>query len=201
MKNSKKSKLILALITAGIISSCAGCSGSSEEKVKTGDISSSSSESEKNDEKNSEEDNAEAGKYAGIGQFIEDDTWKISLLDAKTYGSLTDDSGFYTDEPDSGNEYLVMFFEVENVSGEDDYFNYFYIDAYADGYSTDIEIILNNPDGYDTLTGDVAAGKKLKGCLAWQVPENWSEFEMSYNDDFTSSNASAMFKITSEDAK
>lgn len=137
-------------------------------------------------------------KFPTVGNTIESDTWKITLLDAKQYDNIP--SEFYTDEPSDGNKYLVLFFEVENISDKDDYFNYFYIESYLDGYSTDIEIIMNKPEGYSNLSGDVAAGKKLKGCLVYEVPiSGWSELEMSYKNWIATSKKVATFLVTPDD--
>lgn len=130
-----------------------------------------------------------------VGEYVEGDTWKISLLDAKQYDKIAGE--YYSDEPDSGNDYLVLFFEVENISDKDDYFNYLYLESYLDGYNTDFEITVNSPEGYSTLSGDVAAGKKLKGCLVYQVPQSgWSELEVSYKDWIATSNKVATFVVT-----
>lgn len=193
MKNTKLKSLLLITALAGM--TAAGCSAESD-TLETGSISSSSETAADNNE---EAGSSGSSVYANIGEYSESENWKISLLDAKTYTSIPDESGVYTDEPDNGKIYLVAFLEAENVSGEDNYFNYLYLDAYADGYGTDIEFLINKPDGYDTLAGDVAAGKKIKGCLAWQVDENWSEFEFSYKNNVMDSDPCAYFKITSED--
>lgn len=192
----KKQKSKKMLVIAGIIAVIAiagiagGTSGKNGNDKKIGDISSS------------EETGKSASEtvYAGIGQYVEGKNWKISLLDAKTYSSIPDDSGMFKDVPDSGKKYLVLFFEAENISEKDDYFNPLFVEAYVDGYSTNTEIIMNKPDGYATLSGDVAAGKKIKGCLTWQVDENWSEFEMTYKNGVWSDDKAASFKISSDDA-
>lgn len=91
---------------------------------------------------------------------------------------------------------LVCFFEVENVSDEDNYFNYFYIESYVDGYNEDISVLLSDVDGNSILSGDVAAGKKLKGYLAWQVDPAWEELEVSYKSDVWTGDKAATFVVT-----
>lgn len=191
-KKQKKKKL---LVIAGVIVLIAviGAAGgtASKKNNQIGDISSSSESGSSSSE----------AIYAGVGQYVEGENWKISLLDAKTYSSIPDDSGFYSDEPDAGKKFLVLFFEAENISGNDDYFNPLNVEAYADGYSTNVEMIINKPEGYSTLSGDVAAGKKIKGYLAWQVEDNWNEFEMTYKSGVWSDDKAASFKITSDSIK
>ena len=131
------------------------------------------------------------------GQSVTGDKWSISLLSAKTFTEIAEE--YYTEKPEDGKIYLVLFFEVENVSDEDDYFNYFNIESYVDGYNSEITILMNKPDGIAALTGDVAAGKKLKGQLAWEVSPDWKELEVSYKDNFWTGDKAATFKVTPSD--
>ena len=91
-----------------------------------------------------------------------------------------------------------MFFEVENVSNEDNHFNMFYYESYIDGYSADTEFLMNKPENYDMLSGDVASGKKMKGYVAYEVSPNWKEIEFSYKDWVGTSDKVATFLIKPE---
>lgn len=189
-KQSKKKLLIIAGIIAVIaIIGAAGASGNNEKNI--GDVDTSAHISSSSNE----------SIYAGLGQYVEGKDWKISLLNAETYTAISDNSGFYTEEPDSGKVYLVMFLEAENISDKDNYFNPLYVEAYADGYSVSTELLINKPDNAEAITGDVAAGKKIKGYIAWQVDNDWSEFEMTYKSGTWTNEKAASFKITSEDIK
>lgn len=75
----------------------------------------------------------------------------------------------------------------------------FYVEGYVDGYSQDMKILLSKPDGADTLTGDVAARKKMKGQLTWEVSKDWKEFEVSYKNDPITNKKAATFNITPSD--
>lgn len=190
----KTSKLlvqsIMAVTVAASLFTITGC-GSEESKAKIGDIGSSDNGSDK----------ANEIAYAGIGQYIEGDNWRISLLDAKTYSSISESGGFYTDKPEAGKEFLVLFLEAENISDEDDYFNYLNFKAYADDSHVKNTMIMNDVDGYDSVSGDVASGKKIKGYAVWEVNTGWSNFEVSYDDDVWSNKTTACFKISSGDIK
>ena len=77
--------------------------------------------------------NNNSPKQYSVGNTISGDDWKIKLESAKMYDEI---SGEYCkDVPADGKKYLVLFFEVENVSNKDDYFNYLYLESYLDGYS------------------------------------------------------------------
>lgn len=135
---------------------------------------------------------------AKMGDTVKGDKWGITLQSAKLFDEIKMND-LMSDKPEEGKQFLILFFEVENVSGEDDYFNYFYVEGYVDGYSQDMKILLSKPDGADTLTGDVAAGKKMKGQLTWEVSKGWKEFEVSYKNDPITSAKAATFKITPSD--
>lgn len=133
---------------------------------------------------------------ASMGESIQDEKWKITLNSAKIYDQIGD--GYFANNPDEGKQFLVAFLEVENISSEDDYFNYLSIESYIDGYSDSINMLLSDVDGVGALVGDVAAGKKLKGYLAYQVSPEWKEVEFSYKGDFLSKDK-LTFVITPED--
>ena len=135
---------------------------------------------------------------AKVGEYVEGDVWRISLLDAKQYDSL--DGQYYSDKPEiEGNKFVVLFFEVENISENDDHFNMFYIESYIDDYSTDTKYLVNNPENYKKLSGDVASGKKLKGYVAYEVNPGWSKVEFSYKNWLGTSGKIATFLVTPED--
>ena len=180
-------KKFFALLLAGLVAlTVVGCSTESEDSSKViSDIPESSQQSSQEDqqkepEQSSEtsEESQEGADTAKVGQSVEGPNWKISLTSAKTYEKIGDT------------------FEVENVSDEDDYFNYFNIESYVDGYNEDISITMSDVEGMSLLTGDVAAGKKLKGYLAWEVSPEWEELEISYKDNLWTGEKAATFVVT-----
>ncbi|HJD22584.1 MAG TPA: DUF5067 domain-containing protein [Firmicutes bacterium] len=139
----------------------------------------------------------EGDTKASVGQTVTSDTWAISLTGAKVYEEIAGE--YLTDKPEEGKVYLVLFFDVQNVSEEDDYFNYLNVESYVDGYSATQSLLTSDPDGYEWLTGDVAAGKKLQGYMAWEVDPEWKELEVSYKDDLWTGNKAATFVVTPDD--
>ena len=142
---------------------------------------------------NSDSYNDSPTQYS-VGNTISGDGWKITLESAKMYDEIRGE--YYNDVPADGKKYLVLFFEVENVSNKDDYFNYLYLESYLDGYSTNFVMTMNAPEGYGELAGDVAAGKKMKGCLKYEVSPSWSELEVSYKEWIGTSDKIATFVVT-----
>lgn len=190
-------KKILVLMLAAVMAvSATGCVITDPDDTSTtiSDVPASAQESQQEESSVPSEESSETSQTATVGQSVEGPDWKISLLSAKTYDKITD--GMLETTPDEGKVYLVCFFEVENVSDEDNYFNYFYIESYVDGYNEDISVLLSDVDGNSILSGDVAAGKKLKGYLAWQVDPAWEELEVSYKSDVWTGDKAATFVVT-----
>ncbi len=131
---------------------------------------------------------------AAVGQTVTDETWAISLTGAKVYDRIEDK--YLPMEPEEGKQYLILFFDVQNISAEDEYFNYFKFESYVDGYSSQISLLLGEVDGYDALTGNVAAGKKRKGYLAWEVDPGWQELEVAYKENSWTGEKTDAFVVT-----
>lgn len=134
------------------------------------------------------------------GNYIEKGNLKISLESAKQYDEITDESlGSYTAKPADGKKYLVLFFEVENISSEEQNVNMFYHKAYLDDYDIDQKTLLAKPEGYDLLSGNLAAGKKLKGYVCYEVDPDWQKLEFEYKDGITSDSETYDFIVTPDD--
>lgn len=184
-KLTKKWPIVVGILVALLIIGAIGGNKSSKDDNADKEVGSVNATNDISESKATDgESTAQSGEvtYPGVGAYIQGDDWKISLLSAKTYDNLPDAEGFYKDTPADGKKYLVLQFEVENISSEDNFFNYFYIDSYLDKYSIDPSITINHVDGKKMLGGDVQAGKKLAGYLAWEVPADWKEFQFTYKE-------------------
>lgn len=139
-----------------------------------------------------------AGSTAGVGSTIEYDGLKITLDSVTKY---TDTTAYPLDKPDAGNIYILLNFTVSNDTEEDRNFNLFYEDSYCDDISIDPELMLVNAPG-DMVFGEIAAGKKKKGYVGYQVPSNWGTLEFQYQTvSFLSKTDKAIFKVTSSDVR
>lgn len=194
MKIKHVFSLFLALLLLLIFSGCVPISDSSP--VSAGTVQSNNKSSDNQNTQSKTESSAQTiGK---VGMFLQNDKWKITLLSAKEYSSVG--SGYSVEKPADGKVFLALFFEVENISGKDDYFNYFDCKGYVDSYSVNLKIFLNKIDDISTLTGDIAAGKKLKGYLAWEVPKDWKEFEFNFDEGlFSDGTNKFIFKVVPGD--
>lgn len=189
-------KMIIAAMSVVLAISLTGCFANYVQNSSTivSDLPESSQESQQeqvSSADSSSEESKEESTVAKVGQSVEGPDWKISLLSAKTYEKVGDE--YFEQTPADGKVYLICFFEVENVSDEDNYFN---IESYVDGYNESISILMSDVEDVSILTGDVAAGKKLKGYLAWEVDPEWKELEISYKSNLWTGEKAATFVVT-----
>ena len=124
-----------------------------------------------------------------VGDSATQDDVTVTLLSVEeSYGN-----DYITPEP--GNLFLALEFEIENNSSSDlTISSYWDFEAYCDDYYCDQDIsglFVDEISSKGQLDGDVAAGKKLKGAITYQIPQNYQKFEISvstggwFSDDLT----------------
>lgn len=109
-----------------------------------------------------------------IGDVIETKDLRISFLNAEEYES---DNQYI--QPDDGYTYYKMDFEFENISDSDKYVSSFNFTCYADGYDME-QSYFDNME----LDATLSAGKKTKGAVFFEVPDDSSEITLEYNTNF-----------------
>ena len=134
-----------------------------------------------------------------IGDTLTGEDIRITLTGAYMYDSIGD--GYLIDTPDEGKEYLLFFFDVENISDDNKYISYYDFDGYVDDVDVSTAILFNDVDGIKNLSSDLAPGKKAKGFVAFEVDKTWNEFEIHYKENIWENNT-LIFKVTNsnEDA-
>lgn len=103
----------------------------------------------------------------------------ITMIGLNQYDSL--ESETYTDTPEDGNVYLVMFLNVSNHDSGDDYFNPESLSAKVDGKEISHSVLFNQPESYEPLFDHINTGEERTGYIVWQVPSDWKEFRMEYD--------------------
>ena len=114
-----------------------------------------------------------------VGQTITTKNFKL------TVESLDKPKGNDFVKPNDGNEFVQVGILLENIS-EKDYTvsSMLMFNAYQDGFSVNEDLIAHTLDGSSsTMDGALAAGKKIRGTLAYQLPQDWKELEI--NTDLT----------------
>ena len=87
-------------------------------------------------------------------------------------------------EADGGKIYVLAEFLIENNSRKDvSISSMLSFDAYCDGYAADYSFGAA-VSASQTLDGDVAAGKKMRGQIGYEVSKNWKEIEIRVKPDY-----------------
>lgn len=105
-----------------------------------------------------------------------------------TLASVKESKGSEYFKPADGKVFLMCEFNIENNSSNDlSISSVMCFEAYVDGYSVDQSITgLSAKGSKQQLDGKVAAGKKMNGVIAYEVPKNWKELEIQVNPDVLS---------------
>ena len=111
------------------------------------------------------------------GDIVETNSLRISYLSCEDYQS---DNMFI--QPKNGNKYIVLRFEVENISNSDQSIGYYSFECYADGVACDALYLLD-----DSLSADLSSGRKAKGSVAFEIPANAQTVEAEYIDNYWTS--------------
>lgn len=114
-----------------------------------------------------------------VGETVELNNVSATLL------NVTENSGGNYSTPADGKEFVICEFEIENNSSSDIAVStVLSFDAYFDSYATTLSLgailSVNEPQ----LDGTVAAGKKMKGVVGYEVSPDWSELEIRYSPSF-----------------
>ena len=70
------------------------------------------------------------------------------------------------------------------MSDESEYISSYDFSGYVDGYTNSVKYMFNDIDGVEELGTDLAPGMKTNGYVAFEVDQNWQEFEIHFDDWF-----------------
>lgn len=100
-----------------------------------------------------------------------------------TFLGVTENTGSTYNKPEDGNVFVLCEFEIVNNSKEElAVSSIMSFKAYCDDYACDLSFgALMEKGNKDQLDGSVAAGKKMKGVVGYEVPANWKELEVQYS--------------------
>lgn len=99
-------------------------------------------------------------------------------------------------EADLGKVYLICEFEIRNESSNElNVSSVLCFNAYVDDYSINSDIYVESISDVPSLDGTVAAGKKMKGAIAYEVNQTWKTLEIYFNPDVWSNNQDFIFAV------
>lgn len=117
----------------------------------------------------------EAKDGYGVGERAEAEGVAVTLTEVEESGG----SDFFT--PEDGKVFLICHFDIENNSDKDlAISSILSFDAYVDDYATSMSLSATVAASGTQLDGSVVAGKKLAGVIGYEVPQEWSELEVTF---------------------
>ena len=130
-------------------------------------------------------------KVFKLGDTVELDNVTVSFV------NITTSNGSDFNEPEDGNIFVLCEFEISNNSKKDlSVSSMLSFDAYCDGYTCGYSLsALLEKGNKNQLDGTIAAGKKMKGVIGYELPSDWQELEIHYTLDITK-NSKIVFVAT-----
>ena len=118
-----------------------------------------------------------------VGEKVELNDILVTLVD------VTESNGSDFNKPADGNVFALCEFEIENNSnGDIAVSSIISFEAYVDSYSTNMSLsALIEKGDKNQLDGSVAAGKKMRGIVGYEIPFDWNELEINFTPSFWSS--------------
>ncbi len=118
-----------------------------------------------------------------VGETAEMNDVQVTLL------NYSESKGSEYNKPSDGNVFLMAEFEIVNNSdSEMNVSSMLSFEAYADDYALNYSLGAITENNDTQLDGTIAAGKKMKGYIGYEVPKDWSTVEIHFTDDVWSDN-------------
>lgn len=150
----------------------------------SGQMQTENQDIKKEDEKSSDliESDPEPEKTSfTIGESVELNNVVVTLIDVYEING----NGFF--EPTDGNTFVICEFEIENnTTGDIAVSSMLSFEAYFDGYAANLDITAIALSEKTQLDATVAAGKKIRGVVGYQAPEDWQNVELQFSPSFWS---------------
>ena len=113
-----------------------------------------------------------------VGDTLEIDDMEFTLTKTEMYSSIGDDT--HGNIPDLGNKYLILFFDVKNNSDSEKLVTYLNFSGIVDDDNIMSSFLLEKIDGLNGLNRNVKPGEKISGYVAFEVDEDYQNFEVHY---------------------
>lgn len=165
--------IVIGIIALIVIGAVAGGKDEKDEPKKVGNASANGEKSEVTKEK---KDFYSAGEVVSLKDI------ETTLVNVTEYNST--DNEFV--KPEDGKIFVLCEFEIANNSKDDiNVSSAMSFEAYCDGYSINQSITgLMADKSKSQLDGVVAAGKKMNGVIAYEIPVEYKEVEIKFQPSF-----------------
>lgn len=171
--------IILIVVLIALIGSCLGSGKSDKPKKVEGTTSSNEvTNSTETQQNNHESESTEEETVFRKGETAELNGVQVTLTDYK------ESAGSEYNKPTDGNVFLMAEFEISNNTEKElAISSMMSFDAYADDYALNFSFSALMEKEGNQLDGTIAAGKKLKGWIGWEVPQDYQNVEIHFTDN------------------
>lgn len=116
--------------------------------------------------------------------FLQGETAELNDVQV-TLLNWEESEGSGYNRPTEGNKFILAEFEIVNNSEEElAISSLLSFEAYADDYAINLSIsaMIEKNGTQQQLDGAIAAGKKIKGVVGYEVPADWKTIEIHFTD-------------------
>lgn len=172
--------IAIAIVAVVIVAAIAASGNGGNKPQKVGNIDNNETENFNSNQSSDDKDKDSVFKKGDIAEL---NGVKVTLTDYK------ESNGGDWNKPSEGNIFLVAEFEIENNSKEElAISSILSFEAYADDYKLNYSLgAMMEKDG-NQLDGTVSVGKKMKGWIGWEVPEDYNNVEVHFTDNVWGNN-------------
>lgn len=165
--------VIIGVVAICIIGTAVGGKGKENNPSKVGEADGSPSDTQPS---STGEENKETAFRKG--EIAELNGVQVTLTEYK------ESTGSDFNKPSDGNVFLMVEFEIANNTDKElAVSSAMSFEAYADDYSLNYSLgALMEKEGAQ-LDGSIAAGKKMKGWIGWEVPQDYQKVEIYFTDN------------------
>lgn len=165
--------IVIGVIALIVIGAIAGGKDDKDEPKKVANASANGEKSEVTEEKKD---------FYSVGEVVSLKDIETTLVNVTEYNST--DNEFV--KPEDGKIFVLCEFEIANNSKDDiNVSSAMSFEAYCDGYSINQSITgLMADKSKSQLDGVVAAGKKMNGVIAYEIPVEYKEVEIKFQPSF-----------------
>lgn len=190
-QGGKMKWIIIAIVLLVIIGSVAGGNDNSPKKVENTNPTTESDKDVSVAEDSQAEEPEDEEVIFKTGETAELNGVKVTMTD------YSESTGSEYNKPTDGNVFVLAEFEIENgTEKEITISSMMSFEAYADDYALNYSVsALMEKGGSSQLDGTIAAGKKMKGIVGYEVPADWKNIEIHFTDNVWSDNK-FKFEIT-----
>lgn len=182
-KNKKKHFWLIAIIAVIVLACIIAATGDSDEPQKV-DNPNKNGASQNINKNNGDKDQNNNNKNT---EFFAGETAQLKNI-LVTFINVSESTGSTYNKPAEGNIFVICEFEITNNSKEEiTVSSIMNFEAYCDDYACSLSLgaMIENDDK-NQLDGTVAAGKKMRGVIGYEVPADWKELEVRYTPDLWS---------------